>query len=330
MFSFEYIHSSYSRMMEDLAARLNVKPKDNWLFFPEDIASGYYRFLQLPNGLDVNIINCRMNRDWLIHRKSDEEEYYTLRFDELTVEKEISIGIDTDVVERKKETIAVAYLTSSLFDWYYHGTKGTFFKGINILIPKEWLGKLMGIELFDDILPAYLALKSRSFNMEPLDKIYYELMNEVMQEDHDSPLPNLYIHNRIQLLMERFFTRIHSRVSLADVQSNIKHDDIYTVLKIEKLLTGNFSDKPRSIEELSRKATMSSTKLKKIFKSVFGLPIYEYYQQKRMQKAGELLATGKYSVKQVAEKIGYSNMNNFSTAFKKHMKQDLSTFINAV
>ncbi len=188
----------------------------------------------------------------------------------------------------------------------------------------------MGIELFDDILPAYLALKSRSFNMEPLDKIYYELMNEVMQEDHDSPLPNLYIHNRIQLLMERFFTRIHSRVSLADVQSNIKHDDIYTVLKIEKLLTGNFSDKPRSIEELSRKATMSSTKLKKIFKSVFGLPIYEYYQQKRMQKAGELLATGKYSVKQVAEKIGYSNMNNFSTAFKKHMKQDLSTFINAV
>ena len=124
-------------MMEDLAARLNVRPKDNWVFFPEDIASGYYRFLQLPNGLDVNIINCRMNKDWLIHRKSDEEEYYTLRFDELTVEKEISIGIDTDVVERKKETIAVAYLTSSLFDWYYHGTKGTFFKGINILIPKE-------------------------------------------------------------------------------------------------------------------------------------------------------------------------------------------------
>jgi len=328
MFSFEYIHSSYSRMMEDLAARLNVRPKDNWVFFPEDIASGYYRFLQLPNGLDVNIINCRMNTDWLIHRKSDEEEYYTLRFDELTVEKEISIGIDTDVVERKKETVAVAYLTSSLFDWYYHGTKGTFFKGINILIPKEWLGKLMGIELFDDILPAYLALKSRSFNMEPLDKVYYELMNEVMQEDHDSPLPNLYIHNRVQLLMERFFTRIHSRVSLADVQSNIKHDDIYTVLKIEKLLTGNFSDKPRSIEELSRKATMSSTKLKKIFKSVFGLPIYEYYQQKRMQRAGELLATGKYSLKQVAEKIGYSNINNFSTAFKKHMKQDPSTFSN--
>ncbi len=326
MFSFEYIHSSYSQMIKELAAALHVKLKDNWLFFPEEIASGYYRVLEIPGGLDVNIVNCRMNTEWFVRRKKDEKEYYTLRFDELVVEKNISIGIDNDVVKKERETIAVAYLTSSLFDWYYLGTKGTRFKAVNILIPKEWLGKLMGIELFDDILPAYIALKSRSFNMEPLDQGYYELINEIMQEDPVSPLPELRLQNRIQLLMERFFTRIHSRVSLADVQSNIKHEDIYTVLRIEKLLVENFKDKPRSIEELSRKATMSSTKLKKIFKSIFGVPIYEYYQQKRMQQAGELLITGRYSVKQVAEKVGYSNMGNFKTAFKKHMKQEPSTF----
>lgn len=326
MFSFEYIHSSYSQMIKELAAALHVKLKDNWLFFPEEIASGYYRVLEIPGGLDVNIVNCTMNTEWFVRRKKDEKEYYTLRFDELVVEKNISIGIDNDVVKKERETIAVAYLTSSLFDWYYLGTKGTRFKAVNILIPKEWLGKLMGIELFDDILPAYIALKSRSFNMEPLDQGYYELINEIMQEDPVSPLPELRLQNRIQLLMERFFTRIHSRVSLADVQSNIKHEDIYTVLRIEKLLVENFKDKPRSIEELSRKATMSSTKLKKIFKSIFGVPIYEYYQQKRMQQAGELLITGRYSVKQVAEKVGYSNMGNFKTAFKKHMKQEPSTF----
>ncbi|MBP6687253.1 MAG: helix-turn-helix transcriptional regulator [Lacibacter sp.] len=314
-------------MISDLAAKLQMKLKDNWLFFPEEIANGYYHVLQLSNGLDVNIINCRINKDWLINRKSDTEEYYTLRFDELIVEKEIRIGIDNDVVDRKKETVAVAYLTSSLFDWYYHGTKGTSFKGVNILIPKEWLGKLMGIETFDDILPAYIALKSRSFTMEPLDKVYYQLMKEIMEEDPDTPFPHLYVENRVQLLMERFFTRIHSRVSLADVQSNIKPDDIYTVLKIEKMLIENFSTRPKSIDELSRKATMSSTKLKKIFKSVFGMPIYEYYQQKRMQKAGELLSSGNYSVKQVAAVIGYTNVSNFTIAFKKYMKEEPSTFI---
>ena len=326
MFSFEYIHSSYKQMIKELAAALHVKLKDNWLFFPEEIASGYYRVLQIPGGLDVNIVNCTMNTDWFVRRKKDEHEYYTLRFDELVVDNNISIGIDNDVLEKEKETIAVAYLTSSLFDWYYLGTKGTRFKAVNILIPKEWLGKLMGIELFDDILPAYIALKSRSFTMEPLDKGYYDLMNEIIQEDLVSPLPELHLQNRIQLLMERFFTRIHSRVSLADVQSNIKHEDIYTVLRIEKLIVENFTDKPRSIEELSRKATMSSTKLKKIFKSIFGVPIYEYYQQKRMQQAGELLIKGTYSIKEVAEKVGYNNMGNFKTAFKKYMKQEPSKF----
>jgi AraC-like DNA-binding protein len=329
MFSFEYIHANYGQMFEAMSAKLKTTPKENWLFFPPDIADGYYRILQLPNGLDVNIINCKINTDWVLHRKCDEKEYYTLRFDELAVPETISIGIDGEVVEKGKETVAVAYLTSSLFDWYYHGTKGTIFKGVNILIPKEWLGKLLGVEVFDDILPTYIALKSKSFNMEPLDKIYKQLIEEIMQEDPKTPFPKMYIVNRVQLLMEHFFTRIHSRVSLADVQTHIKQDDIYTMLQIERLLIEDFAVKPKSIDMLSRKAAMSSTKLKKMFKTVFGLPVYEYYQQKRMNRAGELLSTGKYSVKQVSELVGYSNISNFATAFKKQMKIAPNQFVEA-
>ncbi len=326
MFSFEYTQSHYSNLLKDAAEKLHTKIKDGWLFVPAELGIGYVRVLEIANGIEVLILNCRFGTDWMLHRKANLSEYYTLRFDELTIEKEITIGIGNDIVSQNDGKLAVGYLTSSLFDWYYHGTKGTTFKAVDILLSKEWLGKLMGVELFDDILPAYVNLKSRSLNMEPLDKVYYELMNEIMQEEPDTPLPLLYIQNRVQLLLERFFTRIHSRISLADVQSVIKQEDIYTVLRIEKILVENFSVKPKSIEELSRKATMSSTKLKKLFKSVFGVPIYEYYQQKRMQRAGELLSTGNYSVKEVSEIIGYSNISNFTAAFKKHMKQEPSKF----
>lgn len=330
MFSFEYTHADYGRMFTAMAAKLNTTPKEGgWLFFPHEIADGYYRILELPNGLDVNIINIKINTDWVLHRKRDESEYFTLRFDELTVPDTMSVGIDGEVVEKTKETVAVAYLTSSLFDWYYHGTRGTSFKGVNILIPKEWLGKLLGIEVFDDILPAYISLKSRSFNMEPLDKIYEDLIAEIMQEDPQTPFPKMHIVNMVQMLMERFFTRIHSRVSLADVQTHIKQDDIYAMLKVEQMLIENFNAKPKSIEMLSRKAAMSSTKLKKMFKTVFGLPVYEYYQQKRMRRAGELLAAGTYSVKQVSEMVGYSNISNFTTAFRKQMKVAPEEFTKA-
>ena len=63
--------------------------------------------------------------------------------------------------------------------------------------------------------------------------------------------------------------------------------------------------------------SMSSTKLKKSFKEMYGNSIYSYYQKLRMQKARELLLSGKYSLKQTAEAVGYINTANFITAFKK-------------
>jgi len=50
---------------------------------------------------------------------------------------------------------------------------------------------------------------------------------------------------------------------------------------------------------------------------VYGTSIYNYYQQQRMQKAHELLSTGSFTVKEVSEKLGYTNLSNFVLAFTK-------------
>ena len=65
---------------------------------------------------------------------------------------------------------------------------------------------------------------------------------------------------------------------------------------------------------------LSSTKLKKSFKNMYGDSIYSYYQKQRLQKANELLLGGRHNVKQVAEAIGYNNVSNFTLAFKKQYK----------
>jgi AraC-like DNA-binding protein len=64
-------------------------------------------------------------------------------------------------------------------------------------------------------------------------------------------------------------------------------------------------------------AMMSSTKLKKRFKEVYGMKLYEFYNHNRLQKARELLESGQSSVKEVAYKIGFANLSNFSKAYKK-------------
>lgn len=317
MFTFEYTVSTFEQLIGSLAARMNTQLKDGWLFLPPQYGSGYLRYLRLPNGLEVNIVNMTNHQEWLFSRKKDTKEYYTLRFDSISVAHKLEVKIGTETIEKSKEQIRVAYLTSSLFDWYYKAKAGTTVQGVNILIPKEWLGKLLGVELFENILPAYVALKSRSFTMEPLDPYYQELLIEILQEDVDTQFPKLYVLNRVQLMMERFFNRIHTRVSLADVEAKFKREDISTILELEKEMVADFTQKPPSITNLARNAAMSTTKFKNLFKSVFGLPVYEYYQQKRMQFAAELLLQEGCSVKVAGEKVGYNNVSNFSAAFKK-------------
>jgi AraC-like DNA-binding protein len=317
MFSFEYTYNDYELLVGALAAKMNVQVKDGWLFFPNEYANGYIRYLKLPNGLQVNIINCKNTTEWLFSRKGDMDEYYTLRFDDITIPKSLSVDIGGDLIEKKNQRVSVAYLTSSLFSWSYKAAPGTSMRGVNILLPKEWLGKMLGIELFQNILPAYVDLKAKSFNMEQLDVYYLELLEEILSEDPDTRFPKLYVLNRVQLLLERFFNHIQTRVSLADVESKLKADDINTIIQLGRQMTDDFKTKPVSINDLARKAAMSTTKFKNLFKVVYGLPVYEYYQQQRMQKASELLQSGNNTVKQTGLQIGYSNLSNFSAAFKK-------------
>lgn len=317
MLKFEYSYPDYELLLEALAKKVNARLKEGWLFFPPEFANGYIRYMRLPNGLHVNIINCTATTVWFFQRSKSEEEYYTLRFDDITIPGNFKVGVGDDEVERNNQRLSIAYLTSSLKEWYYHSTPGTSIRGINVLISKAELGKQLGIEMVEKILPAYMSLKSRSVTMEPLDSYYLQLMDEVLVEDPDTPYTKLYVMNRVQLLVERFFSRIRARVEIADVESNFKSDDIHTIMEVEKIMLEDFTRKPPAIIELCRKATMSATKFKNLFKVVYGVPVYEYYQQQRMQRAAFYLDTGKYSIKETAAKVGYTNTSNFSAAFKK-------------
>jgi len=97
----------------------------------------------------------------------------------------------------------------------------------------------------------------------------------------------------------------------------LKDDEISRLIKVESLLIKDYSGTPPTIAALSRVATMSATKLKKDFKAVYGLPIYEYYQKNRMMRAKALLTEGKYAVKEVGMRVGYTNLGHFAASFKK-------------
>ncbi|HEX9513422.1 MAG TPA: AraC family transcriptional regulator [Puia sp.] len=317
MFQFDYSYTDYGQLMNELAQRLNVPVENNRLVFPERIASGSLTFVKLPNGIHVNIINCRMNQDWLICRKKIREEYYILRFHELTIPDTLEIRIGKERLKESNTTRSIAYLTNTLSDWAYLGAKGTIYKGIDVLFDAVWLAGYLGVGNIDDVLSTYLSLQVENVHTEPLDSEYRRLMQEVVEVDDNSPMRLAIIQNRIMLLIERFFMRIYERKKNSYFDVPLSKADIDRMMQVEASLTRNIFEPAPTINQLSKMVSISESKLKKDFKLIYGLPVYEYFQKIRMQAAKDKLLSGVHSVKEVAMELGYSNLSNFTIAFKK-------------
>ena len=76
-------------------------------------------------------------------------------------------------------------------------------------------------------------------------------------------------------------------------------------------------DESLSILNLSRRACVSATTFKKGFRRLYGLPVHAWLQQRRMERAAELLRDSSLSVLGVAQSVGYSSASQFSAVFRR-------------
>ena len=153
--------------------------------------------------------------------------------------------------------------------------------------------------------------------LEPIQASYKVILDELKSLDFEHRAMRAIADNRIMELIELFFTNLYDKRNQLGHRSKASSQDINNVRKVEAMITVDFTQPCPCIDEFSKVASMSATKLKKLFKEVYDKPIYQYYQHYRMLKARGLLKSGNYSVKKAAILLGYENLSNFTIAFKK-------------
>ena len=104
-----------------------------------------------------------------------------------------------------------------------------------------------------------------------------------MQVEH--PFRQKFIHNRALQLIEKLITGFIDKLENNNQFIKLKEDEVNRLMKVEAMLIKDFLGVPPVIASLSKIAAMSPTKLKRDFKAMYGLPIYEYYQKNRMLRA---------------------------------------------
>jgi AraC-like DNA-binding protein len=304
----EYNHTHYDELLKHYAKHLKSKYKNGELHLNPLFGSGFMKLLALPNGLQAIQTHYQANVEMLFKRKKTEADFYTLRFDEAG--DEVS-----------KDSKSAVFLNSTRFDWLSFNPKNAKAKGISILFSKEWVENFLGAEDAQVLIKKFLSLKTSSFNYEPMDAEYKKLVADIFEATSTSAFEKLIVQNRIMLLLERFFTRIHQKMYNLHFEVKISQHDIDSLKEVEKRLVKDFSIEAPSIAKMAKVAAMSPTKLKNVFKEIYGLPLYQYFQKHRMNKAKAMLLSRKYTVKQVGIEVGYTNLSNFAKAFKKSFDQ---------
>ncbi len=111
------------------------------------------------------------------------------------------------------------------------------------------------------------------------------------------------------------------------IPSTLKPLEVEKMILVKELIENNLSES-YSISSLARTAGTNEQYLKKHFKLLFGNTVFGHTISCKMEKAKEMLLTGKYRITEIAEIVGYKHATHFTNAFKKffgYLPQTLKT-----
>ena len=176
---------------------------------------------------------------------------------------------------------------------------------------KDELNSFFGTNEFGNKPLFQYVLASDSGIRFPANEMLKNLFSELLQ------IPEEYGEYHRKLLAVRAI------ISLLDVKSGKKPDYRYfsgdvaeKVHAARKMLGENLAGE-LSVEELAERTGLNRTTLQRVFKQMYGVTIFEYKTQIRMQEAKNLLFDGELPITEIAGTCGYANASKFSAAFKK-------------
>ncbi len=177
---------------------------------------------------------------------------------------------------------------------------------------RDELNRFFGTKEFDDKPIFEYAVRSDSCVCFAANEMLRTIFSEMIL------LPEEYGEYHRRLLT------IRAILALLDVKAGksvryryFSGDAANKVHAARKILGENIAS-DISVDELAEKVNLNRTTLQRVFKQMYGITIFEYRTQVRMQESKNLLIDGDLSITEIAGICGYSNASKFSAAFKRH------------
>lgn len=325
----EYNPYNTRNILHAFANSCGTRIKGNNFSIPPQFGEGQMQTFNFNSGVSALVSEFRMNDELIISRPQQPNlQNFILVFHEQLEkpDKKDSLKITPGVTSYTRNLVR---LSSSLINSESILESSKKVRRVIIIFNKATLMNFLDFEQVEKFINIFFSFYLKKNYLVPLDAEYRVILQELHHDVNNHPLVNIFTENRILLLIEKFIYNFLIRDKHSGKRLQFKEEEIAQLVKAETLLLEDFSKTPPTINQLSRLCAMSPTKFKNDFKALYGLPVYEYYQQHRMAYARSLIQEDEYAIKEVGIMVGYSNLGHFAAAFKKEYAMLPSEWMHA-
>ncbi|NMM49068.1 helix-turn-helix transcriptional regulator [Marinigracilibium pacificum] len=143
-----------------------------------------------------------------------------------------------------------------------------------------------------------------------------KLIGEIHENADDDSFGRNFRKVRAEELIMQFLHKVDKRdFSVKSKQGKIKTDAYERIYKVREKLLEDLSKQP-AMDELAEEAALSPSRMRSVFKEVFGMPVYSYLQEARLEEARNLILNSDYSISSISYLTGFSNPGHFASLFK--------------
>lgn len=303
----EYTLSTPEQWLQTLHAHTPSEMVGKDLIFKPEFGKGKLETVEIQEGLHITYIDLQVKENvTLIRRPSEQNEGFIMNFFFSTPNFPATIEKKNVLLGYEDQSVLLA---SACAEAEYNILKDSHVKLVHLYFSRSWL--------LENVLEETDNLYKPTIENKPI----YLFENIDFQFESISKLKGhrkkVHVLSELFKILTHFFDKIENREQLET--SFLSAHDLTALMKVKYEIEFCIPEIIKN-EDLAKKAGMSLSKFKKLFKQLFGKSPYQYHLEYKMEKAMNLLRNEKLSVSVVGYSMGYKNLSNFSKAFSKHHK----------
>lgn len=148
-------------------------------------------------------------------------------------------------------------------------------------------------------------------SVRPMSTDQHQVAASLLHPPVSKPAQSLWYQSKALELMAHFLFAPKDPEFFCMRQKRVARD---RVERTKELLARDLAQPP-TLEMLGREVGCSPFYLSRSFSREVGLTIPQYLRKLRMERAAELLRSGRYNVTEAATEVGYASLSHFSKAF---------------